>query len=134
VGQVFDSLLKLEQDRGVRFVAKFLNGRQEIREEAALALGTSRLSSAVDPLQEAWDSTREPEFREVILRALSVSRQERAIEFLLRLIREGRQEDAKVALEALALHRDSPEIRRLGDAAASEAGPATKNLFTKLFG
>lgn len=134
VGQVFDSFLKLEQDRGVRFVAGFLKARQEIREEAALALGTSRFASAVDTLQEAWDATRDPEFRQVILRALSVSRQDRAIDFLLRLVREGRERDSRAALESLALHRDSPEIRRLSEVAASHGGPAAHSLFAQLFG
>ncbi|MBZ5621552.1 MAG: HEAT repeat domain-containing protein [Acidobacteriia bacterium] len=133
VGQVFDSLLKLEQDRGIGFVAGFLKSRQEVREEAALSLGTSRLPGAVDILQEAWDSAHDPEFRQVILRAMSVSRQERALEFLLRLVREGRAQDAKAALEALSLHRDTPEIRRLAEAAASQGGAAAKGLFAQLF-
>jgi hypothetical protein len=130
---VFDSLLKLEKERGIRFVAGFLNARQEVREEAALALGTSRLSGAVDILQEAWESTRDAEFRLVILRALSVSRQERAIGFLLQQVREGRADDAKAALEALALDRNSPEIRRQAEAAANQGGAAIKALFARLF-
>jgi hypothetical protein len=118
VGQVFDSLLKLEQDRGIRFVAGFLKSRREVREEAALSLGSSRLSGAVEILRETWESTRDPEFREVILRALSVSRQEPALEFLLSLVREARAHDAKAALEALSLDRNSPEIRRRVEEAA----------------
>jgi hypothetical protein len=133
VGQVFDSLLRLEQDRGIRFVAGFLKSRPEVRDEAALALGSSRLAGAVDILQEAWESTRSPEFREVILRAMSVSRQERALEFLLRLVGEGRAQDAKAALEALSLDRKSPEIRRQAEAAATQAGPAILGLFARLF-
>ncbi|HEV3198219.1 MAG TPA: HEAT repeat domain-containing protein [Bryobacteraceae bacterium] len=134
VGQVFDSLLKLEQDRGIRFVAGFLKSRREVREEAALSLGSSRLSGAVEILRETWESTRDPEFREVILRALSVSRQEPALEFLLSLVREARAHDAKAALEALSLDRNSPEIRRRVEEAAMQAGPAAKALFAQLFG
>jgi hypothetical protein len=134
VGQVFDSLLKLEQDRGIRFVAGFLKSRREVREEAALSLGSSRLSGAVDILRETCESTRDPEFRQVILRAMSVSRQEPAFEFLLGLVREGRAHDAKAALEALSLDRNSPEIRRRAEEAATQAGPAAKTLFAQLFG
>ncbi len=134
LGQVFDSLLRLEGERGIPFVAGFLKSRG-VREEAALALGSSRLAKAVDVLREAWESaTRAPEFRDVILRALGVLRQERAFEFLLSLVREGRAVDAKGALEALALDRNSPETRRQAEAASSEAGPATQALFAKLFG
>ena len=133
VGQVFDSLLTLEQERGISFVAAFLKSRQAIRDEAALALGSSRFPRAVGILQEAWDAARDPEFRLVLLRAMSVSRQDSALEFLLRLVREGRAQDAKAALDALAIHRDSPEIRRLAEAAASQ-GEAALELFARLFG
>lgn len=134
VGQVFDSLLKLEQDRGIQFVAGFLKSPRDVREESALSLGSSRLSGAVDILRETWESTRDPEFREVILRAMSISRQEAAIEFLLGLVREGRAQDAKAALEALSLDRNSPEIRRRVEEAATQAGSAVKALFAQLFG
>jgi hypothetical protein len=134
VGQVFDSLLKVERDRGIRFVAEFLKSPREVRDEAALSLGSSRLTGAADILQEAWESTRDPEFRQVILRAMSISRQESAIEFLLRLVCEGRAQDAKAALEALSLDRNSPEVRRRVEAAAGQAEPAVKILFAQLFG
>jgi hypothetical protein len=133
VGQVFDSLLKLEQERGLRFVAEFLTSGQGVREEAALALGSSRLSGVVDILQQAWESTRDAEFRQAILRAMSVSRQERALDFLLHLVREGRAQDAKAALEALSLDRHSPEVRRQAEAAAAQAGPAVQAMFARLF-
>src|SRR6185369_3696131 len=85
-GQVFDSLLKLEKDRAIRFVAGFLTARAEVREEAALALGSSRLEGAVDLLRDSWEAAGDPDFRQVLLRALSLSRQERALEFLFHLV------------------------------------------------
>lgn len=112
MGQVFDSLLKLERERAIPLVAEFLKADPDTRAEAALALGSSRLPEAVDILREAWDRARGPEFREAILRALSISRQETAMEFLLEMVKGGRAADAKQALEALELHKDSPEIRR----------------------
>jgi HEAT repeat protein len=132
VGQVFDSLLRVEGEHGLSFVAGFLESRG-VREEAALALGSSRLAGAVDILREAWESSKDLGFREVILRAMSVSRQERALEFLLRLVREGRSQDAKNALQALALDPNSPEVRRQAEAAAAEAGPAIQALFVRMF-
>jgi hypothetical protein len=130
---VFDSLLKLERDRGVRFVAPFLKAGREVREEAALALGNSGGLAGVSLLQETFDTARDGDFRHVILRALSISRQEQAIEYLLGLVREGRTPDARAALEALSLHRNSPEIRRLADAAAHQGRPAIEELFRQLF-
>ena len=112
MGQVFDSLLRLEGHRAIPFVAGFLKSDPETRAEAALALGSSRLPEALDILRQTWDTARGEEFRAAILRALSISRQESALEFLLNLVADGREADAKSSLEALKLHRDSPDIRR----------------------
>jgi len=116
-GQVFDSLLALEREGGIPFVTGFLQSDHDTRGEAALALGSSRLPQAVDILREAWSSARESDFREVILRALSISRQDRAIEFLLGLVKTGRPPETRAALQALALH-DSPDIKRMAAEAA----------------
>jgi len=112
LGQVFDSLLKLEGERAIPLVAEFLKAEPDTRAEAALALGSSRLAGAVDILRAAWDTARGPEFRDAILRALSISRQDNAMEFLLALVKTGRAADAKQALDALELHKDSLEIQR----------------------
>lgn len=119
LAQVFDALLQMERDEALRFIAQFLQSKkEEVREEAALAMGASRLPAAVPLLREAWESAKE----EVLLRAISASRQEEAIEFLLDLVREGRPGDRAAALEALAIHKDSPEIWSKVSSAAGLAG------------
>ncbi len=133
-GQVFDSLLRLESDRGVRFVAGFLDRDPEISEEAALALGSSGLLPAVDALRTALAAARDPEFRAVLLRALSLSRQEAALEYLLDTVRTEPPRDARAALEALALHKDSEEIRRRAREAVEARGGSIGNNFEELFG
>jgi HEAT repeat protein len=118
IGQVFDSLLALERERAVDFVARFIKGtRPEVRDEAALALGGSRLPAAVRKLIEVWEDSRGRDFSAVLLRALSSSREQSALSFLLQLVREGVSRDAEAALEALELHRESPEIRARVDEA-----------------
>jgi hypothetical protein len=102
-GQAFESLLAIERRDGVPFVASFLGPGDAIAEEAALALGTSRLAPAVDILLDAWKTARGAEFREAILRALSISRHEAAISFLETLAAEGRPQDSAGARAALAL-------------------------------
>jgi HEAT repeat protein len=112
IGQVFDSLLDLEGERSVRFIARFLDSADpEIRDEAALSLGASRLPVAVELLTACWKDATSRDFRSVLLRALSSSREESALEFLLSLVRVGPDRDASASLEALALHADSPEIQ-----------------------
>jgi HEAT repeat protein len=120
IGQVFDSLLRLERDAALPLVAEFLNGPEDVKEEAALALGSSRMAGAVEILVKALQGARDPYFRKTVLRALSASRQDKAMEFLLGLVREGICADMDAALEALALHRESAEIRAAVEAAVKD--------------
>jgi hypothetical protein len=138
VGQVFDHLFQLEGRHALDFVAAFLLSRSEakaetVREEAALSLGSSRLPAAVERLTEAWTRERDPQFRLVLLRALSATRQPDSLEFLLNLLRIGRIADATAALEALALHRDSPEIRRQVEEAARLREPEVRQQLRQSF-
>lgn len=102
-GQVLESLLALERREALPFVKQFLAAADQVAEEAALALGGSRQSFAVEVLLEAWPTARGLEYRQALLRALSISRDEGAIEFLKGLVTEGRAQDAADARAALAL-------------------------------
>jgi len=108
IGQALESLLVVERARALPFVKEFLNRMGgETAEEAALALGNSRIPAAVDVLLEAWQGAMGEEYREALLRALSLSRDDRAVEFLTKLVAEGRDRDAKAARAALELFSDS---------------------------
>ena len=123
LGQVFDSLLQLETEKAVPFVAGFLESENpEICDEAALALGNSRFASGVRILIETWHRTRASEFRSVLLRALSVSREESALKYLLELVAKGSDRDCAAALDALHLHKDSDEIHKLVEEAKGRRG------------
>jgi HEAT repeat protein len=112
-GQVFDSLLALEAERGIPFVAEFLDLHDEdVQEQAALSLGVSRLPDAVNVLKDAYSKYRNSRFAEPLLRAISASRQEPGFAFLLQLIRTGRENESQDAIHALAIHKDSPEIAK----------------------
>ena len=102
-GQVLESLIALERRAALPFVRQFLAAADQVSEEAALALGGSRQSEAVDVLLEVWPTARGLEYRQAILRALSISRHDNAIEFLNHLAAEGRPQDAADAKAALAL-------------------------------
>ena len=117
VGQALESLLRMEGSRALDFARVFLKERDagsrepgptpaEIVEEAALALGASRLPASVEILTEAWRN--DPKI--VFLQAISLSRQESGLDFLLDLVKTGRERDAMSALEVLALQRDSTEV------------------------
>jgi hypothetical protein len=110
IGQVFESLLRLERDAALPFVAEFLESSGDVCGEAALALGSSRLPEALNILKEAWKRGRDWSRKQVFLRGISVSRLPEGIDFLLDLLKSGREAEAAQALDALSLHRDSPEI------------------------
>jgi HEAT repeat protein len=133
IGQVFDSLLKLEGREAVPFAVAFLDSEKaDVAAEAALALGASRLAEAEELLEAAWQETRDPDLRDVLLRAISASRQPRAFEFLLELIKNARAADASMALDAFAIHRQSPDIWRQVEAAVGEAGTAIQARFREM--
>jgi hypothetical protein len=133
VGQVFDSLLRLEGAEAIGFVAGFLDsGGSDVRAEAALALGASRLAGAEEALEKAWERTRDPELRYALARAISTSREERAFAFLLELVKNGRAADASMALEALEIHRESPEIWRRVEETVRECGSGVQQVFRNL--
>jgi HEAT repeat protein len=107
-GQVLESLLVVERAQGLPFVKAFLNPMGgEVAEEAALALGSSRMASAVDVLLEAWEQAAGDSHREALLRALSISRDDRAVAFVKNLASEGRDRDKAAARAALDLFPDS---------------------------
>ena len=99
-------------------------------EEAALALGASRLPAAVEILKDAWAAQHQV----VFLQAISTSRQQRGFDLLLDILRQGRSRDALAALDALSLHRDSPELRAAVAAAVDErATTELTNRFRERF-
>ena len=119
-GHVFDALLSLEERRGVRFVAEYLESSDaEVRYEAAFSLAGSRLAEAIQVLIETWNQSKDREFRDLILRALSAARQPAAIDFLLGVVRTGLTHDASTAAAALQLN-DSPEIHALVEQAQKD--------------
>jgi len=133
IGQVFDSLLSIEGARALPLLAEFLKRADERGEEAALALGSSRLAEAFDLLCQAWDAARDRQFGAVLLRAISLSRLDTALEWLMKLVREGRLADATAALEALALHAASEEIRAQVKSAVDGREPELMAEFQKRF-
>ena len=134
-GQIFDSLLQLEREAAVPFVADFLAVPDEAtRTEAALSLGSSRFAAAVDVLIQCWEENKDPDLRLAVLRGMAISRQERALEHLLALIRDGRARDACAAIEALSVDKDSEEIRNQAALAAADREPEIQDALRKAFG
>lgn len=134
-GMVFDALLRLEETAAVAFVASFLeDSKEEIQEEAALALGSSKLEGAVAALIARWQARRLQEPFEIWIRALGTSRLPSAFAFLLEIIRSGRPREAAAALAALEPRRESGEAWEKIAAAVSDRGDGElQSVFERQF-
>jgi hypothetical protein len=134
-GQILESLLSLEGERSLSFIEQFLRSAKfEIREEAALALGASRLPEAIVLLKRAWEGELNVDVRRSCLRAISVSRNSEALDFLISLVRDGREAECEDALHAMAIHESTSEIyRRVEQAVASRNHDRAQSLFLRLF-
>jgi HEAT repeat protein len=118
-------LLALAPDRALPFVRGLLFGKdEEPREVAAIALGHSGKDEAIDLLSEYFESTPLAAERGLALRALGLSRSDRALEKLLATIAHGTEKDAIQALQALSPRRFDPRVRQR----AQDAAQANKDV------
>ena len=133
VGRTFDSLLRLDTT-AVGFVTSFLSHAEPaIREEAALALGSSPLPAAVEALVAAWRAGPR-ETSTVILQALIHSRQDSAMAFLLDLLRTASRPEALQVLSGLALHGTDKALRqRIGEVLRTRGENPILIRFRELF-
>jgi HEAT repeat protein len=134
-GNIFDALLRLEEASAVAFVGSFLDSAEEaLREEAALALGSSKLEEAVVLLRERWEKRRPIEPVEIWIRAFGASRLRSAFECLLEIIRSGRPNEAEASLSALQSRRVSAATwAEIESAVSSRQDGALRPVFEGAF-
>lgn len=125
IGECFSGLLTVEPDESVPFVARYLGAEDSaVREMAALALGESRLASAVACLRAAWqDLLPPPGFRRVLIRAAALNRTEAAADWLQSLVAGGDDEVAADVLEEVAVYHRSGSLHERLRAAAGRVRP-----------
>ncbi len=91
IGQCFLSLLGIDPGASVPFVARFLTSpNEDLRFEAAAALGECPTPAAVETLIARWKLERSEEMKRAIVLSLGVSRIPEAKQFLDQLKEEAR--------------------------------------------
>jgi HEAT repeat protein len=112
IGECFTGILSIAPMECLPFVATYLSGESEgVRDFAALALGESRNSKAVEYLRNAWDAAGPfGDFRAVLIRAAALNRTEAAFDWLISLIESGAQAHADTAVEALAVYERNTRL------------------------
>jgi len=104
-GECFLAMLKLAPGKSLEFVSRFLAGTDAgLRDAAALAIGASRHSQALDVLRQHWRSALPPEFRRTLLLAMATIRTPEALALLLGIIATENWACAIEAVEALGLY------------------------------
>jgi HEAT repeat protein len=126
MSECFMSLLKLAPASSVELVADFLdNSDEQICEMAALALSESRLDEAFPILRNWLQRIRNPELQKICLLAIAMLRNDEALEFLLSLVVEGRDSDAKNAIIALRIYQQDKTLWERILAAVETRGDAS---------
>ncbi len=108
LGACYSGVLHLEGPSAIPWVARFLHPAEpdDTAAEAAFAIAETRTEAAVTTLLAAYKQTRDPDFRATLLTALAVTRQDKAIDFLLAEIADGNN----AAREALENSAPSPAV------------------------
>ena len=105
------SMLAVSIPRSLEFAIQQLDSSNAARSEAsALALGSVRDERAFEALRQKWDSTAFGEIRERVLHAMAASRTDKAIEFLMGLVKDEPERTAALAVKALSIHRRDSRI------------------------
>ncbi len=121
LGAIFSALVAMRGDRDTPFVARFLNDSAQtpfVRYQAAMALGESRLPSALALLVESWRTARENERLEVRERAaygVAMQATDAALEVLRGWLRNGDALERQMLMDtAVELYgRDSRRYQSL---------------------
>jgi HEAT repeat protein len=125
MGECFAALLRLgPRGRAVAYVGEFLRAGDE---EAAIALGESRLAEAWPVLRAAFEGSR---IQSSILLAMALLRNDEAIAYLLDRVENDRERVAAVAIEAMAAYRGDQAIRgRIEEILGKKNKPELRKVF-----
>jgi HEAT repeat protein len=113
IGQAFSSLMKVAAETSLEVVSGHLDDAQEaIREAAALALGESRLESALEILiMASQELTAVDPFQSTLLNAIALQRYQAGYDYLFSVIEKAPLGMAQRAVTALAIFNYNDELR-----------------------
>jgi len=121
LGACYGGILRLEGVGAIAWVSRFFASGDDSAAEAALAVAGTHSSEGFEILRKHFDRVADPWFRSVLLSAIALTRQDAALEFLLRLVRcESMQ--AEAAVEAILRSAPATEVvKKLEELVAGNA-------------
>ncbi|MDZ4800098.1 MAG: hypothetical protein SGI92_18230 [Bryobacteraceae bacterium] len=134
-GACLAAVLSVEREAAVDFVCTFLEREGDLAAEAALALGLAKLPETVAPLAARYRRERDNALATMLLTALAVSHQNKAIEVLLDVIETEDTPRAVAALEAIFSARVQGDglLTRIRSAASLNPDPKVEQACGRLF-
>jgi HEAT repeat protein len=135
IAECLNALVSADAAASVPFVGQFLeSSSEEIAEGAALALGESRRSDALEILKRHWPKTRPGSLQNVLLLAIAITRLPAGVDFLLEVLAAADESAGPAALSALAIQRHNPALRdRVADIVAQKRDAELRKRFDKEF-
>lgn len=112
IGECFTGLLSIAPDDCVAFVgAQLASANDAIRDFAALALGESRHSAALQELRDAWGHAYvAADMRAVLIRAAALHRTDAAFDWLVSIIETGSRTQAEITVDALSVYERNTKL------------------------
>ncbi len=134
--ECFMALLAVAPAGSLNFVAGFLDsGAVAVAEAAALALGQSRETAALEILKNRYAAGGAEPLRRALLAGLALAREDSALEFLFSVVETAPEKMAAEALAALAIYRHDDRIRgRVAALVAGRKGKLLQQLLAAEFG
>ena len=108
LGACYSGVLSLEGASALPWAAQFLPPEDDASAEAAMAIAQTHTPESFPILKAAAERARDPCFRQAVLSAIALTRQQEAMDYLLRLIAEDTH--AADAHDALCRSAPSAEI------------------------
>jgi hypothetical protein len=105
LGACFSGVLALEGPGAIDWAARFLPREDDSAAEAAMAIAQTHASEAFQLLRTTFGAARDPWFRDTLLAAVALTRQQEATDWLLELVAN---DEANAARAQEALCRAAP--------------------------
>ncbi len=112
LSECFSGLVEIDAETSVTFFARLLDSNNGvIKEEAALALGETRLESAFELLCRSREEEILAERKQMYLLPIALTRRTQAFEYLIDLLENDHVKSALSALDALSIFQSDPSLR-----------------------
>ena len=122
VAECLFALMQVNPDNSMSFVERFLetddlselsNRALILAENAALAIGESRLEKAFEILKHHWEKCMNTEFQDMLLMPMALTRFEGAFDCLIDVIENGHKQSAVSAVNAIKIFGDESHQTRI---------------------